>query len=67
MYDGGPVAGHGLLLDDAEELEGAAERRVRVGPPGALEVSHLQNVVVLRSQRGRREFYNWLITSKPGS
>ena len=44
---GGPVPGHGLLLDDVDELEGAAEGGVRVGPLGALEMSHLQHVVIL--------------------
>ena len=47
VHDGGAVSSHGLLLDDTDELEGAAERSVGVGPLGALEMSHLQHVVVL--------------------
>ena len=47
MHDGGAVSSHGLLLDHADELKGAAERSVRVGPFRALKMSHLQDVVVL--------------------
>lgn len=47
VHNGGAVASHGLLFDHADELEGAAEGSVQVGPLGALEVPHLQNVVVL--------------------
>ena len=47
---GGPVTGHGLLLDDVDELEGAAEGGVRVGPLGALEMSHLQHIVILQGE-----------------
>lgn len=38
--DGGAVSGDGLLLDDVNELKGAAEGSVRVRPLGALEMSH---------------------------
>jgi hypothetical protein len=37
-----------LLLDDLEELEVAAEGGVRAGPLGALEVTDLQHIVVLK-------------------
>lgn len=47
MHDGGAISSHGLLLDDTDELEGAAERSIGVGPFRALKMSHLQNVVVL--------------------
>lgn len=47
VHDGGAISSHGLLLDDTDELEGAAERSIGVGPFGALKMSHLQNVVVL--------------------
>lgn len=47
MHDGGAISSHGLLLDHTDELEGAAERSIRVGPFRALKMSHLQNVVVL--------------------
>lgn len=47
MHDGGAVSSHGLLLDHADELEGAAERSIGVGPFRALKMSHLQNVVIL--------------------
>lgn len=41
MDDGGAVADRRLLLDDVEELEGAADRCVWVRPLGALNVSDL--------------------------
>lgn len=47
VHNGGAVSSHGFLLDDTDELEGAAERGVRVWPFRALEMSHLQHVVVL--------------------
>lgn len=47
VHDGGAISSHGLLFDDTDELKGAAERSVGVGPFRTLEVSHLQNVVVL--------------------
>lgn len=47
MHDGGAVSSHGLLLDHTDELEGAAERSIGVGPLRALKMSHLQNVVIL--------------------
>lgn len=47
MHDGGAVSSHGLLLDHTDELEGAAERSIGVGPFRALKMSHLQNVVIL--------------------
>lgn len=55
VHDGGAVSSHGLLLDDADELEGAAERGVGVRPFGALKMSHLQNVVVL-SRTGEEQW-----------
>ena len=54
MYDGGAVPRHGLLFDDADELECAAEGGVRVGPLRALEMSDLQHVVVLRERHTNR-------------
>lgn len=47
VHDGGAVSSHGLLFDHTDELEGAAERSVKVGPFRALKMSHLQNVIVL--------------------
>jgi len=47
MHNGGAISSHGLLLDDTDELKGAAERSIGVGPFRALKMSHLQNVVVL--------------------
>lgn len=47
MHDGGAVSSHGLLLDDTDELKRAAERSVGVGPFRALEMSHLQDVIIL--------------------
>lgn len=47
MHNGGPISSHGLLLDDTDELEGAAERSIGVGPFRALKMSHLQNIVIL--------------------
>lgn len=47
MYDGGAISSHGLLFDHADELEGAAERSIGVGPFRALKMSHLQNIVIL--------------------
>lgn len=47
MHNGGAISSHGFLLDDIDELEGAAERGVRVWPFGALKVSHLQNIIIL--------------------
>lgn len=56
MDDGRTVSGHGLLLDDTNELEGAAERGVWVRPFRALEMSHLQNVVVLSHTEERCKY-----------
>lgn len=50
VHDGGAVASHGLLFDHTDELKGAAEWSIGVGPFRTLEMSHLQDVVVL-SQR----------------
>lgn len=47
MNYGGSVSGHCLLFNDIDELEGAADWGVWVGPLGTLEVTHLQNIVVL--------------------
>lgn len=47
VYNGGSVSGHSLLFDDVDELKGAAERGIRVGPFRALEMSHLQDIVIL--------------------
>lgn len=47
MNNGRTVSSHGLLLDDTDELKCAAEGSVGIGPLGALEMSHLQNVVIL--------------------
>lgn len=47
VHDGGTVSSHGLLLDDTDELKGAAERSVGVWPFRALKMSHLQDIVVL--------------------
>lgn len=55
VHDGGAISSHGFLLDDTDELEGAAERGVRVGPFGALKMPHLQNVVVLRDKEDERD------------
>lgn len=41
MDDGGSIADGCLLLDDVDELEGAADGRVRVRPLGALKVTDL--------------------------
>lgn len=51
--DGGTVSSHGFFFDDSDELEGAAERSVRVRPFRALKVSHLQNVIILLERKGR--------------
>lgn len=59
MHNGGAVASHGLLLDHADELEGAAERSVQVGPFRALKMSHLQNVVVLTHARTYTHSKSW--------
>lgn len=60
MDDGRTVSGHGLLLDDTNELKGAAERGVWVRPFRALEMSHLQDVVVLShtEERCKYKFHN---------
>lgn len=50
MHDGGAVSSHGLLFDHTDELKGAAERSIRIGPFRTLEMSHLQDIVIL-SQR----------------
>lgn len=50
VHDGGAVASHGLLFDHTDELKGAAEWSIRIGPFRTLEMSHLQDIVVL-SQR----------------
>lgn len=47
VHDGGAVSSHGLLFDHTDELEGAAEGSVRIGPFRTLEMSHLQDIVVL--------------------
>lgn len=47
MHDGGTISCHGLLLDDTDQLEGAAQWSVRIWPFRALEMSHLQNIVIL--------------------
>lgn len=47
VHDGGAISGHGLLFDHTDELKGAAERSVRIGPFRTLEMSHLQDIVVL--------------------
>lgn len=47
VHDGGAISSHGLLFDHTDELEGAAERRIRIGPFRTLEMSHLQDIVVL--------------------
>lgn len=47
MHYGGAISSHGLLLDDADELKGAAERSVWVRPFRALKMSDFQNIVVL--------------------
>lgn len=54
VHDGGAVSSHGLLFDHTDELKGAAERSIRVGPFRTLEMSHLQDIVVL-SQRTKRD------------
>lgn len=56
VYYGGSVSGHSLLLDDIDELKGAADGSVRVGPFRALEVTHLQHIVILgeREKKDRR-------------
>lgn len=52
VYDGGSISCHGLLFDDIDELEGAAERSIWVRPFRALEMSYLQDIVILL-ERGR--------------
>lgn len=47
MDDGGSVSTGRLLLDDVDELKGAAEGRVRGGPLRTAEVTDLQHIVVL--------------------
>lgn len=47
VHDGGAISSHGLLFDHTDELEGAAERRIGIGPFRTLEMSHLQDIVVL--------------------
>lgn len=47
VHDGGAVSSHGLLFDHTDELEGAAEGSIRIGPFRTLEMSHLQDIVVL--------------------
>lgn len=47
VHYGGSVSDHGLLLDDVDELKGAAHGSIRVGPFRALEMSHLQDIVIL--------------------
>lgn len=53
VHDGGAISSHGFFFDDSDELEGAAERSVRVRPFRALKVSHLQDVVILLKHEGR--------------
>lgn len=57
VHDGGAISSHGLLFDHADELKGAAERSIRIGPFRTLEMSHLQDIVVL-SQRTKRAIQN---------
>ena len=47
VHYGRSVSDHGLLLDDIDELKGAAHGSIRVGPFRALEVTHLQHIVIL--------------------
>lgn len=54
VHDGGAVSSHGLLFDHTDELKGAAERSIRIGPFRTLEMSHLQDIVIL-SQRTKRK------------
>lgn len=58
MHDGRAISSHGLLFDHTDELEGAAERRVRIGPFRTLEMSHLQDIVVLPRTRTRETKQN---------
>lgn len=39
--DGWSIAGGGLLFNDVDKLEGAADGRVRFRPLGTLKVTHL--------------------------
>lgn len=47
VHDGGSISSHGLLFDHTDELKGAAEGSIRIGPFRTLEMSDLQDVVVL--------------------
>lgn len=51
MHNSGAISSHGFLLDDTNELEGAAERGIGVWPFRALEMPHLQNVIVLLERK----------------
>lgn len=55
VHYGRSVSDHGLLLDDIDELKGAADGSVRVGPLRALEVTHLQHIVILGRATEREE------------
>ena len=61
MHYGGAISSHGLLLDDVDELKGAAKGGVWIWPLGALEMSHLQDIVILtqgETHRNRRRQYS---------
>jgi len=40
MHYSGSISGHGLLLDDVDELKGAANGSVRVWPLWALKMTN---------------------------
>lgn len=57
MHNSGAISSHGFLLDDTNELEGAAEGGIGVRPFRALEVSHLQNVIVLLQKKSGKPWH----------
>ena len=50
VHYGWSVSRHGLLFYDVDELKGAADWSIGVGPFRALEVTHFQHIIILRQK-----------------
>jgi hypothetical protein len=51
MHDYGSFSLSAVLCDNVEQLEGAADGAVWVGPAGGHVLTHLQDIVILGKER----------------